>query len=327
KLLQNPSNTQNYNGYSYVLNNPLKYTDPSGWAYGGYAYFTYKQGFNFETAQNGSAGDMFWDPNPGKGYMVDGMPGSKSEFLASKRAGGEINVPGLLAELFQVINADGSISVVDTPGEAVDLYNAANHKKYVNGIPAKKIVSYSDGTSQIKYGYINPFDGIFDEGKIALYSIPKISKISAVYDLLIDKTQGGGGGWGQTSDAINKYTSPAADLAIGGAEYNIGKILVDRGKYGSLHPETIIRTPIGNISTATKVLQTTGSVLKVAGATLGVVGMVGTVAQYNAGQISGAEASLDLIMGGVGFIPGGGWIVSGTYFLIAKPLYNYATKP
>ena len=24
---------QNYNRYSYVLNNPLKYTDPSGWRY------------------------------------------------------------------------------------------------------------------------------------------------------------------------------------------------------------------------------------------------------------------------------------------------------
>ena len=28
-----PSNTQNYNRFSYVLNNPLKYTDPSGYNY------------------------------------------------------------------------------------------------------------------------------------------------------------------------------------------------------------------------------------------------------------------------------------------------------
>lgn len=46
------------------------------------------------------------------------------------------------------------------------------------------------------------------------------------------------------------------------------------------------------------------------------------VAEYQSGQIGGREASLDLLMGGVGFIPVGGWIVSGTYFLIAKPLYN-----
>ena len=29
--MQDPGNTQNYNSYGYVLNNPLKYTDPSGW--------------------------------------------------------------------------------------------------------------------------------------------------------------------------------------------------------------------------------------------------------------------------------------------------------
>lgn len=30
-VIQDPSNTQNYNRYSYCLNNPLKYTDPSGY--------------------------------------------------------------------------------------------------------------------------------------------------------------------------------------------------------------------------------------------------------------------------------------------------------
>ena len=29
-FVQEPHNTQNYNRYGYVLNNPLKYTDPSG---------------------------------------------------------------------------------------------------------------------------------------------------------------------------------------------------------------------------------------------------------------------------------------------------------
>ena len=32
-VLQNPSNSQNNNRFSYVLNNPLKYTDPSGYNY------------------------------------------------------------------------------------------------------------------------------------------------------------------------------------------------------------------------------------------------------------------------------------------------------
>jgi RHS repeat-associated protein len=29
--IQSPYNTQSYNRYSYVMNNPLKYTDPSGY--------------------------------------------------------------------------------------------------------------------------------------------------------------------------------------------------------------------------------------------------------------------------------------------------------
>ena len=66
-FIANPSNSQNYNRYSYCLNNPLKYTDPSGYhqkpldcdmqnpiiggggymwsiAYGSYSYvFTFKK--------------------------------------------------------------------------------------------------------------------------------------------------------------------------------------------------------------------------------------------------------------------------------------------
>jgi hypothetical protein len=30
-VIQNPGNTQSYNRYSYCMNNPLRYTDPSGW--------------------------------------------------------------------------------------------------------------------------------------------------------------------------------------------------------------------------------------------------------------------------------------------------------
>lgn len=48
---------------------------------------------------------------------------------------------------------------------------------------------------------------------------------------------------------------------------------------------------------------------------MGGVGIFMTVAEINSGQKSLiGEGGLDLIMGSVAFIPGGGWIVSGAYF-------------
>ncbi|MBK7735171.1 MAG: hypothetical protein IPI36_08055 [Chitinophagaceae bacterium] len=64
-----------------------------------------------------------------------------------------------------------------------------------------------------------------------------------------------------------------------------------------------------------KVLNNTAGVLKWGGRALGVAGIVGTgIEIYNGEKSLIGEGGLDLIMGGVGFIPGGGWIVSGAYF-------------
>ena len=62
------------------------------------------------------------------------------------------------------------------------------------------------------------------------------------------------------------------------------------------------------------------------GSTLGAIGMIGTYAQYSSGEIGGSEATADIIMGAIGFVPGWGWAVSGGYFL-GKATYQYATKP
>ncbi|MFC5193316.1 RHS repeat-associated core domain-containing protein [Algoriphagus aquatilis] len=143
-----------------------------------------------------------------------------------------------------------------------------------------------------------------------------------------ENAQSGGGGdfWSTTASFINSYTSPKADFVGGAAENKIGNILLDRGKYGRLHPETIIRTPVVNISVPTKLLQNTGTALKWGGRAFGFVGLLGTYAQYRTGAIGGSEAALDATFGAIGFLPGYGWAVSGTYFLIAKPFYNYKTK-
>ncbi|HKJ82044.1 MAG TPA: RHS repeat-associated core domain-containing protein [Ignavibacteriaceae bacterium] len=42
-VVQNPYNILNYNRYSYCLNNPLKYSDPSGYSYFQYMKDTYRR--------------------------------------------------------------------------------------------------------------------------------------------------------------------------------------------------------------------------------------------------------------------------------------------
>ena len=70
-FVQNPSNSQNYNRFSYVLNNPLKYTDPSGYNYSYYMdglpissrYFRSKmKGFALEFENNIDRIDFVRDP-------------------------------------------------------------------------------------------------------------------------------------------------------------------------------------------------------------------------------------------------------------------------
>ncbi len=81
KFVQSPGYTQSYNRYSYCMNNPLKYTDPSGW----YALADMKARYNWEGAgfwyrgsyqQNTSDGWVSWNPSftSGTGWAMGATP-------------------------------------------------------------------------------------------------------------------------------------------------------------------------------------------------------------------------------------------------------------
>jgi RHS repeat-associated protein len=80
-FVQNKSSTQSHNRYSYCLNNPLKYTDPSG----------YKR-FDFELSpapiENAMTYGAYVEMNLLGGYGPSGEPGTRYSFWAYSAFGG-----------------------------------------------------------------------------------------------------------------------------------------------------------------------------------------------------------------------------------------------
>ena len=121
------------------------------------------------------------------------------------------------------------------------------------------------------------------------------------------------------------YTLSGLGMASGAADYQIGRALTNRMAYqftkaayeGWKSPvgSTAFKTIVGTVYADTKLVQGISTSFKVGGAIIGAAGMAMTTAEIISGkkQLIG-EGGLDLIMGGVGFIPGGGWIASGLYF-------------
>ncbi len=178
--VQNPENTQNYNRYFYALNNPLKYTDPSGeqyrynWFSGQYedlqgnwvswseVYSWMNSGAHFVNPVSytgGKSGGGGW--NIGSGYYNYGytyfnnatgqmryLSPSDSELGTTLKT---INLTGSLAGYFSGSGMDGTNSVTDDPFKMVESFArevadyitiTRDYKKLVS-LPAIKIKAYT----------------------------------------------------------------------------------------------------------------------------------------------------------------------------------------
>jgi RHS repeat-associated protein len=133
-------------------------------------------------------------------------------------------------------------------------------------------------------------------------------------------------------NAISAITPPASvDLTVGATEYKLGLILANRlvtkAPWEDLPIKritTIIKTPLGNVHAPTSSLITISKVFKGLGAVTGGIGVISSIKQYaDAGNNQEKnEAVVDGVIGLIGFVPGGGWAVSGAYFLIVKPMFK-----
>ena len=114
-------------------------------------------------------------------------------------------------------------------------------------------------------------------------------------------------------------------FSVGAAEYQLGRALERRMTYqftkavyeGWKSPigSTSFKTIIGQVNISTKFAKTAARTLKIGGAALSAAGVVITTAEIlNGNKKLVGEGGLDLVMGGIGFVPGWGWAVSGLYF-------------
>lgn len=126
----------------------------------------------------------------------------------------------------------------------------------------------------------------------------------------------GGENWNNSSNHLNGIGFTASGL-----EYSTGKALSRTMQYYSpptstIRPDKVMfKVPGGSVYLSSKLINTTSKILKVGGFATSALSVGMTSIEIYTGQKSLlGEGGLDLIMGGVAFIPGGGWIVSGAYF-------------
>ncbi len=204
KFVQAAGYTQNYNRYSYCMNNPLKYTDPSGW------YMDIGRGINtvfeshevsFYTYGIGSPGNYYAGRGGGGGtgygnvpYIESSSNGSFIEQLASSTQ----NLPNGYYNLTNINYNHGAF-------EFSYQYNSGGNE-YYNGLAehANKIAAFNRemtllAASNIGYGksFGGPYDDIVEIMREIWYSpivrnaIPDLITVSLDFSCV---TLYGGGG-------------------------------------------------------------------------------------------------------------------------------------
>ncbi|MEO8886663.1 MAG: DUF6443 domain-containing protein [Mucilaginibacter sp.] len=148
--------------------------------------------------------------------------------------------------------------------------------------------------------------------------------LNSVTDLTLTEVanQGGfvgGDTWNSSSNILTGigFAGGAASFKLGSdlkRQYDIASAAYEG--WHSPQPSILLKTAVGSFGADAKIVKGLSSTLEVGGKVLGGIGVGITVAEIWTGnkKLVG-EGGLDLIMGGVGFIPVYGWAISGTYFL------------
>ena len=188
KIIQNPVGTQSYNRYSYCVNNPLMFTDPSG-----YTYFKYKDGewssfeydpfggttsYDFRTASGGFEQPMY---NHLGGGVYTNRDGYRVSF-------DEVNNNYLARDLKGTLSGEGSLEAAKAILNGFDLYEVSAYGRTTHVL--------TPGGKQ--YGidhFLNSLEGYSSS------NVPSVGG-TTIYDLVIGDVDGvyavaqaGGGDW------------------------------------------------------------------------------------------------------------------------------------
>jgi RHS repeat-associated protein len=112
--IQDPFNTQNYNRYGYVLNNPLKYTDPSGESIGDILGFLFSAYVHGGAASGGQANPLKWDANAWTNAFA-GASSSVVSYKATEYGNGFIDSYNKPPELGASASSGGSSGTTSSP--------------------------------------------------------------------------------------------------------------------------------------------------------------------------------------------------------------------
>jgi RHS repeat-associated protein len=298
--LQAPGYWLNYNRYGYCWNNPLIYTDPTGefpWLFA--------IGALIGAYIGGSAINDDWCPWDGGWDWSDA--GTYFGIIGGALAGGLVIQSAFGAGGWLAGGQGLSVNI----GAGFEGIQAFTQMTINSGIVTWEGLGYTTIAGGGMWLSSNYLKGKEPNGPFVDMTMVNQGRYEA-------QSQGGfvgGDTWNSTSNHLN-----GAGFTAAGAEYSGSRALSRTMKYVSTASKTtptevMFKVPGGSVYASTRFVSNATKVLKVGGAATGVPGFGMTGYEIYTGQKSlMGEGGLDLIMGGVAFIPGGGWIVSGAYF-------------
>jgi len=318
-VIQDMENIQAYNRYSYCLNNPLKYIDPSGYTYRDNgttrnsgvtdAWYEMERNEEFERYLSKYAGSGH---SHGGGYY--GGPGQS--FVNGTNGDG--------ANGYYYDNLTGTYRDTETGEEVpswVAINNALPHASNYHGSSNSGTFELVKGSDPDNKGLAISYSG--DDGSFWYFaSNGEMSHLASS-----ESAPAGQGGQINIDGGLN-FLAGTNSTFFGVKGNALHNDLYWKGKTtGKLYTKNpLIKTKVGWKANSFKASGKTFTGAKSLGTKFGIAGLAITGADIIWGEGLTTSNTLDMVFGAAGFIPGVGWVISGSYFIINTGVMLYTGK-